>query len=117
MTGVISHLFINSEEMKKRAYGDQFIMSESVTTALTRNGMPRQDSHEFVREASMYAYENKITFRESLLHKGILNFISGKILDEAMEPKNFLGVSKEICENSIRNSENLEKYLAGEIYD
>jgi adenylosuccinate lyase len=117
MAGVFSHLFVNSGEMKKRAYGDQFIMSESVTTALAKNGMPRQESHEFVREASMYAYEQKITFKESLLHKGVLNFISAKILDDAMEPANFLGVSKEICEDAIKNFENLKKYLSGELYD
>ncbi len=117
MANVFSHLFVNREEMEKRAYGDEFIMSESVTTALARNGMPRQESHEFVRKASMHAYEYKITFKESLLQNGVLNFISSKILDDAMEPKNFLGVSKEICEDAIRKFENLEKYLAGELYD
>jgi adenylosuccinate lyase len=117
MADVFSHLFINKEEMKKRAYGDQFIMSESVTTALTRNGVPRQDSHEFVRKSSMYAYDHKITLKEALVHNGILDFISGNTLDEAMDPKNFIGNSVEICENVIKNSENLAKYLAGEIYD
>ncbi|ARD85296.1 adenylosuccinate lyase [Ferroplasma acidiphilum] len=117
MTGVFSHLFINREEMKKRAYGDEFIMSESVTTTLTENGMPRQDAHEFVREASMHAYKQKKTLKETLVDMGILNHISEKILDRAMEPENFLGVSKEICEDAIKNFDNLQKYLAGEIYD
>jgi adenylosuccinate lyase len=117
MEYVFSHLFINSEEMRKRAYEDQFIMSESVTTALAEHGMPRQDSHEFVREASMYAYEHKITFKESLINKGILKHISEECLNNSMNPENFLGVSREICENTVKNSDNLQKYLAGEIYD
>jgi adenylosuccinate lyase len=117
MNDVFSNLYINRDEMLKKVINDQFIMSESITVTLTKNGMPRQESHEFVREASMYAYEHKVTFKKSLLHKGILNFISAKILEEAMEPANFLGVSKEMCEDAIKNFENLKKYLSGEIYD
>ncbi|WP_337860625.1 adenylosuccinate lyase [Ferroplasma sp.] len=117
MAGVFSNLFINKEEMKKKAYEDQFIMSESVTTALVGHGMPRQESHEFVREASMYAYDHSITFRESLINKGILQHMPEKDLNDSMNPENFLGVSKEICEDTIKNSDNLQKYLAGEIYD
>ena len=117
MTGVFSHLFINKEEMKKKAYEDQFIMSESITTALTRKGVPRQESHEFVRRSSMLAYENKLTFKEALLKNGILRFLSEKDLEDAMDPRGFTGSSREICEDAIKNSENFEKFLLGEIYD
>jgi adenylosuccinate lyase len=117
MTGVFSHLYINKEEMKRRAYEDQFIMSESITMALARGGMPRQESHEFVRRSSMLAYENKMTFMEALLKNGITRFISEKALEDAMNPQNFIGSSREICENAIKNSENFEKFLLGDIYD
>ncbi len=117
MTGVFSHLFINREEMRHRVYEDQFIMSESVTIALTRNGVPRQESHEFVRKSSMFAYENKVTFKEALLKNGILNYINKDKLDEAMNPEKFTGSSREICEIAIKNSENFEKFLSGELYD
>ncbi len=117
MDSVFSNLYINRNEMLKKVINDQFIMSESITIALTKNGMPRQDSHEFVRKSSMYAYENNISLRESLIKNGIYKFIGNKDLEDAMDPSKFTGNSKEICEIIIKNSEYLSKYVMGDIYD
>lgn len=117
MDSVFSNLYINRDEMLKKVINDQFIMSESITIALTKNGMPRQDSHEFVRKSSMYAYENNVSLRESLIKNGIYKFIGNKDLEDAMDPSKFTGNSKEICEIIIKNSEYLSKYVMGDIYD
>ena len=117
MNNVFSNLYINKDEMLKKVINDQFIMSESITITLTKNGMPRQDAHEFVRKSSMYAYENNIGLKNSLIKNGIYKFISNKDLEYAMNPSKFTGSSKEICRIIIKDSEELLKYVMGEMYD
>ena len=53
----------------------------------------------------------------NILKNGILNYINKDKLDEAMNPEKFTGSSREICEIAIKNSENFEKFLSGELYD
>jgi len=117
MNNVFSNLYINKNEMLKKVINDQFIMSESITIKLTENGMPRQDAHEFVRKSSMYAYENNLSLKDSLIKNDVYKFISKKDLEYAMDPSKFTGSSIKICEISIKNSEELYKYVMGDIYD
>ncbi|MEM0139389.1 MAG: adenylosuccinate lyase [Ferroplasma sp.] len=114
---VFSHLYINRNAIMEKVNNDQFIMSESVTVSLTVNGVPRQEAHEFVRKASMQAYSKNISFKDSLIACGILKFINQKQFDDAMKPENFTGSAAEICQESIKYSDGLIKYVMGEIYD
>ncbi|KPV46331.1 adenylosuccinate lyase [Acidiplasma aeolicum] len=114
---LFKNIYINKDEMLKKVINDQFIMSESVTVTLARNGMPRQEAHEFVREASMKAYMEKISFKESLIKNGIEKFIDKSMLDDALDPFKFTGMSREICMGAIEEAENMIKYATGDLYD
>ena len=109
MNNVFSHIYINKEEMIKKARSDEFIMSESIVRALTINGMPRQDAHEFVRKASMDSYKFNRSLRSSLISSGILKYIDERTLDDAMDPVKFTGQAVEICNNVINNAKRVMK--------
>ncbi|SMD30289.1 adenylosuccinate lyase [Picrophilus oshimae] len=109
MNDVFSHLYINKEEMLRKARSDEFIMSESIVRALTLSGMPRQEAHEFVRKASMEAYKNNKSLKSSLISAGVLKYIDEKILEAAMDPVKFTGQAVSICNNVINNAERVMK--------
>ncbi len=114
---LFSSLYINKDEMLKRVMNDQFIMSESVTITLTKNGMPRQEAHEFVRKSSMLAYKKNIGLMDALIENGIDSMLNHDILVNAMNPTKFTGMSNEICLKVIKESENMIKYIEGDLYD
>ncbi len=75
--------------------------SENIVSLMTEKGIPRQEAHEFVRKASMNARNGEIKLRESLLNLGVEKYISREELDTAMDPRNFIGNSVQICNNAI----------------
>ena len=69
-------------------------MSEAVMMALTRKGVNRQEAHELLRQLTIKSEVEKRHFREILLED---KFVSGKLsakeVDEALNPKNYLGTA------------------------
>jgi adenylosuccinate lyase len=74
-------------------------MSEAVMMALARKGVNRQEAHEMLRKLTIKSEVEKRHFREILLED---KFVSGKLskkeIDEALNPKNYLGTAVEQAE-------------------
>lgn len=109
MNRVFSGLFVNTERMGENLRRDQTIMSESMVMALARNGMPRQEAHEFVRKASMLSYQKNQSLEKSLIELGVMEFMDSGTLSDALDPSGFLGVSGEICDRIVKASDDLRK--------
>ena len=109
MDSVFRNLYVNTERMLENVNRDQTIMSESVVSALTRNGVPRQDAHELVRNASMRSYEKNQALQKSLIELGAMKLMDSTTLESALEPSNFLGVSDRICDSVLGATEKLRR--------
>ena len=107
--GIFASLKVNSEKMMKNLTGDDFSMSESIVLMLTSEGYPRQDAHEAVRKASIEARKLGKSLREYIHSSGQFSGISGEKIDNAFDPRKFLGVSGEICDNIMKQSAELRK--------
>lgn len=107
MNSVFRDLYVNTEAMMRNLKKDQTIMSESVVSALTRRGMPRQEAHELVRTASMRSYEKDQDLEKSLIELGVMKFMDPAALRSSLDPSSFLGVSDEICSSVIEATEKL----------
>jgi adenylosuccinate lyase len=69
-------------------------MSEAVMMALTRKGVNRQEAHELLRQMTIKSEVEKRHFREILLEdKLVRGKLSVKEIDEALNPKNYLGTA------------------------
>jgi len=69
-------------------------MSEAVMIALTRKGMSRQEAHELLRKLSIKSELEKLSFKEVLLKdKVVSGKLSEKEIDEALNPRNYLGTA------------------------
>ncbi len=109
MESVFSHLYVNEKAMLNNLSRDQTIMSESIVSALVKKGMGRQDAHELVRKASMDTYSKNQDLKKSLIELDVMKFIDASALEDALEPKNFLGVSEEICNTVLKATARLGK--------
>ena len=95
MTDVITNLRVNEPRMLHNLGLTQGrSMSEAVMTALTRKGVNRQAAHEMLRKLTIRSEVEKRHFREILLED---TFVSGKLsekeIDDALNPKNYLGTA------------------------
>jgi adenylosuccinate lyase len=69
-------------------------MSEAVMMALARKGVNRQEAHELLRQLTIKSEVEKRHFREILLEdKLVSSKLSPKEIDEALNPKNYLGTA------------------------
>jgi len=69
-------------------------MSEAVMTALTRKGVNRQAAHEMLRKLTIQSEVEKRHFREILLEDTFVSDkLSEKEIDDALNPKNYLGTA------------------------
>jgi len=67
--------------------------------ALTNKGVNRQDAHEMLRKLTIQSSLEKKPFKQVLLED---KFVSGKLsekeIDQALDPKNYLGTAVEQAE-------------------
>ncbi len=69
-------------------------MSEAVMMALTRKGLNRQEVHELLRQLTIKSEVEKRHFREVLLeNKVVCDKLNSRQIDEALNPKNYLGTA------------------------
>jgi adenylosuccinate lyase len=69
-------------------------MSEAVMMALTKKGVDRQEAHELLRKLTIQSALEKKDFKQVLLKdKFVGSKLSGKEIDQALNPKNYLGTA------------------------
>jgi len=95
MSNVVADLRVDEQRMLQNLDLTQGRgMSEAVMMALTRKGVNRQEAHELLRKLTIKSEVEKRHFREILLED---TFVSGKLsekeIDEALNPKNYLGTA------------------------
>jgi adenylosuccinate lyase len=69
-------------------------MSEAVMMALAAKGVNRQEAHEMLRKLTIKSEVEKRHFREILLEDTFVRSkLNRKEIDEALNPKNYLGTA------------------------
>ena len=97
MTNIVANLHVDEQRMLKNIELTQGrILSEAVMIALTRKGMNRQKAHEHLRKLTIKGEAERRHFREILLgDKTVRNKLNKREIDEALNPKNYLGTALE----------------------
>jgi adenylosuccinate lyase len=81
-------------------------MAEAVMTKLIEKGMGREEAHELMRKVALRAVEQNKTLKETFLDENKkLKILTEEEVDEALNPENYLGASKEIIEKIVRKLE------------
>jgi adenylosuccinate lyase len=100
MNNVVANLYVDEHRMLKNIELTQgCAMSEAVMIALARKGVSRQEAHEHLRKLTIKSKMEKRHFREILLEDKIVSKkLSEKEIDEALNPRNYLGTALEQVE-------------------
>ena len=95
MANVLTGLQVDEQRMLKNMELTQGrMMSEAVMLALTRKGMGRQKAHELIRSLAIKSNVEKRPFKEILVeNKTVQKMLSEKEIDEALNPRNYLGTA------------------------
>ncbi len=95
ITNIVAKLYVNKERMRQNielTHGRA--MSEAVMITLTKKGMSRQEAHELLRKLTIKSEVEKRPFEEVLLEdKFVGKKLSKKEIDEALNPRNYLGTA------------------------
>ena len=113
MTSVFSSLVVNTERMMKNLTSDDFVLSERFVSELTMGGIPRQEAHEIVRQASMDAYAKGTSLLESLKSAGVLQKLSDDKVKAIMNPVSFVGSAGRICNAVLEQTEEARNLAMG----
>lgn len=105
MCNVVATLRVDEERMLQNLGLTQGrAMSEAVMMALTRKGVDRQEAHELLRKLTIQSAAEKKDFRRVLLgDKLVSSNLTEKEIDEALNPRNYLGTSVEQAEKFAKN--------------
>lgn len=111
MTNVLKNLWVDKERMQRNMELTQGrTMSEAVMIALTRKGMDRQKAHELIRRLAMKSGVEKQPFKETLLKdKTVRETLSEKEIDEALNPRNYLGTTTKQIELAVKRTKEERK--------
>jgi adenylosuccinate lyase len=95
MINVMANLRVDEQRMLQNMDLTQGrVMSESVMMALTRKGVNRQEAYKLLRKLTIRSEVEKRKFREILLeNKLVTEKLNEKEIDEALNPKNYLGTA------------------------
>ncbi|MCW4054893.1 MAG: adenylosuccinate lyase [Candidatus Bathyarchaeota archaeon] len=95
MSNVVANLRVDEKRMLQNIDLTQGrAMSEAVMMALVRKGVNRQEAHELLRRLTIKSESEKRLFRKILLEdKFICGKMNAKEIDEALNPKNYLGTA------------------------
>ncbi|MDD5502966.1 MAG: adenylosuccinate lyase [Candidatus Thermoplasmatota archaeon] len=100
---VFKNLKVNPEAMLKNIeISNGRTMAESVIIALTNKGCSRQEAHEILRKSAMVSEAEGKHMKEILAKdKDVLKYLKQKEIEAALNPKNYIGRSKEIAEGVV----------------
>jgi adenylosuccinate lyase len=95
MSDIVANLRVDKQRMLRNLDLTQGrAMSEAVMMALTRKGVNRQEAHELLRKLTIKSEAEKRHFREILLEDTFVHSkLNAKEIDEALNPKNYLGTA------------------------
>ncbi len=95
MTGILSNLRVDEQRMLKNLGLTQGrAMSEAVMMAMTKKGVNRQAAHALLRKLAIKSEEEKRAFKQLLLEDDFVRKkLTEKEIDEALDPKNYLGTA------------------------
>jgi adenylosuccinate lyase len=107
MTNVLENLVIREKNVHRNLLMLHGInLAESVMIELTRRGMPRQNSHEIIRESSMQAIYQGRTLTEVLsANENIMKYVSVEELTNLLDPDAYIGLAEIQVDNLIRKLE------------
>ena len=106
MIGILSNLEVDEERMRRNLdLTEGRAMSEAVMMALAGRGMSRQEAHELVRRLAISSAVAKSPFKDVLFReKSVRDLLSEEEIDEALNPKNYLGTSVEQVELAVEKT-------------
>jgi adenylosuccinate lyase len=95
MCNIVANLRVDSERMLQNLSLTQGrAMSEAVMMTLAKKGVNRQDAHELLRKLTIQSAVEKKPFKQVLLEDKIVSgTLSEKEIDQALDPKNYLGTA------------------------
>ena len=95
MCNIIANLRVDEQRMLQNLSLTQGrAMSEAVMMALTKKGVNRQEAHELLRKLTIQSALEKRDFKQVLLRdKFVSSKLTEKEIDQALNPKNYLGTA------------------------
>ncbi len=105
MCNIVGNLRIDKEKMLHNLGITQGrTMSESVMMALAKKGVNRQDAHELLRKLTIQSAVEKREFKQVLLKDRLVSSkLDEKEIDEALDPKNYLGTAVKQAEKFAKS--------------
>jgi len=105
MCNIVANLGVDKERMLQNLGLTQGrAMSEAVMMALTKKGVDRQEAHELLRKLSIQSALEKKDFKQVLLQdKFVSSKLSEQEIDEALNPKNYLGTAVKQAEKFAKS--------------
>ena len=105
MCNIVANLRVDKERMIQNLSLTQGrAMSESVMMALAKKGVNRQEAHELLRKLTIQSAVEKRDFKQILLKdKLVSSKLTEKEIDEALNPKNYLGTAVKQAEKFAKS--------------
>jgi adenylosuccinate lyase len=105
MCNIVANLRVDEQRMIQNLGITQGrAMSEAVMMALTKKGVDRQEAHELLRKLTIQSALEKRDFKQVLLQdKLVSSKMSEKEIDEALNPKNYLGTAVKQAEKFAKS--------------
>ena len=106
MCNITANLRVDSERMLQNLSLTQGrAMSESVMMMLTKKGVNRQEAHELLRQMTIKSAVEKKNFKQVLQEdKFISDKLTEKEINQALNPKNYLGTAVKQAERFAKSS-------------
>ncbi|MEM3608836.1 MAG: adenylosuccinate lyase [Candidatus Bathyarchaeia archaeon] len=104
MNNIVANLHVDEERMLKNIELTQGrAMSEAVMIVLTKKGISRQEAHELLRKLTLKSEAEKLPFKKILLQdKVVSGKLSEKEIEDALNPRNYLGTALEQIEHVVK---------------
>ncbi len=105
MCNIVANLRIDKEKMLQNLSITQGrAMSESVMMALAKKGVNRQEAHELLRKLTIKSAAEKGDFKHVLLQDKLVSSKLTEVeIDQALDPKNYLGTAVKQAEKFAKS--------------
>jgi adenylosuccinate lyase len=104
MNTVFKGLHVDRERMRQNLEQAKGLpMAEAVMIKLVEKGMGRGEAHETIRACSMKAVaDNRLLLSVLLESPKVMKYLKRKELEDAMNPRNYLGVTDKIVDQVVK---------------